>query len=79
MKREVTNKPLSSISRLSLLKLSQILLKKLKVKLILQYLYKPAKKAVSLLLTILTAYGTVVVNSDLSVNNKHTSKKKKKP
>ena len=30
-------------------------------------------KAVSLLLTILTAYGTVVVNSDLSVNNKHTS------
>ena len=34
-------------------------------------------KAVSLLLTILTAYGTVVVNSDLSVNNKHTSKKKK--
>lgn len=36
-------------------------------------------KAVSLLLTILTAYGTVVVNSDLSVNNKHTSKKKKKP
>lgn len=35
-------------------------------------------KAVSLLLTILTAYGTVVVNSDLSVNNKHTSKKKKK-